>query len=225
MPRGAPPEMLTLVELVPAPPPEFVAEAPWSAPEFPVEFGFASTAPPGTPGFFPSGEIVTRAARFPAGDATGAGGPGVAESAINVWPEPFGEVSCAATSGAGSAEPSCFLCATRGATPALICSLGRSGPEFVIARFRSAARCSLSCTSGIGAVGFVATRFSRGRNFFSVSWLISRRGRAGAADCASCTMFGRFGRIFGGSAGTAGLISVWRGCVGCTGSVKILCRG
>ena len=25
--------------------------------------------------------------------------------------------------------------------------------------------------------------------------------------------------------GAAGLISVWRGCVGCTGSVKILCRG
>src|SRR5438552_801562 len=120
VPRGAPPEMLTLVELVPAPPPEFVAEAPWSAPEFPVEFGFASTAPPGTPGFFPSGEIVPRAARFPAGEATGAGGPGVAAGAAEVWAGPVGDVS---------------------------------------------------------------------------------------------------------SAGAAGLISVWRGCVGCTGSVKILCRG
>src|SRR2546427_10452632 len=113
VPRGAPPEMLTLVELVPAPPPEFVPEAAWSAPEFPVEFAFASTEPPGTPGFVPSGEIVTRAATFPAGGVTGAGGPGVAESAISVLPEPFGEGSCAATSGPEAAEPSCFLCATR----------------------------------------------------------------------------------------------------------------
>src|SRR5260370_12356803 len=127
--RGAPPEILTAVGLVPAPPAEFAAE-------FPVLLGCASAVPPGTPGFFPSGEIVTRAARFPAGGAT-ADGPGVAESAISVCAEPFGEVSCAATSGAGSVAPSCFLCETRGATPALICNFGRSGAGLVIARFKS----------------------------------------------------------------------------------------
>src|SRR6266404_504574 len=91
---GAPPVMLFPTELVPAPP-EFASA-------LAVEFDFASGEPPGTPAAFPSGEIATRAARFPAGGATGADGPGVAESAISAWPEPLGEVSCAASSGTGS---------------------------------------------------------------------------------------------------------------------------
>src|SRR5438874_6081681 len=121
--RGAPPEILTAVELFPAAPPA-PAPAAASAP-------FASGAPSGAPGFCPSAEIVARAARLPAGGAAGAGGPGLAESAINACAAPLGEVSCAATSGAGSAAPCCFLFETRGATPALICNFGRSGPEFV----------------------------------------------------------------------------------------------
>src|SRR5258708_1552693 len=36
---------------------------------------------------------------------------------------------------------------------------------------------------------------------------------------------GRLGRILGGSGGAAELINVWRGCVGCTGSVKMRWRG
>src|SRR5258708_6439098 len=131
--RGAPPEILTAVGLVPAPPAE-------PAEGFPVPFDFASGVPPGAPGFFPSGEMVTRAARFPAGGATGADGPGAAESAISVCAEPFGEVSCAATSGAGSVAPSCFLCETRGATPALICNFGRSGPALLMATVKSCQR-------------------------------------------------------------------------------------
>jgi len=38
------------------------------------------------------------------------------------------------------------------------------------------------------------------------------------------TILGRAGRIFGGSRGAAELINVWRGCVGCTESVKMRCR-
>ncbi len=212
--RGDPPLMLTPAEFAPAPVPAPATEAACSPPELPLALGLASGAPPGTPGFRPSGEIATRAARFPAGETTGAGGPGVAERAISVCSEPFGDVSCAATSGAGSASASCLLWATRGAAPVLSCTFGRSGPTFVIARFNSAARCSGICTSGSGAAALVAMRRLRGRNFLSTSWLISRRGRAGAADCASCTMFGRSGSSFGGSGGAAVLIRVCRGCVG-----------
>src|SRR5882762_4831213 len=48
-----------------------------------------SEAAPGTPGPDPSGEIETRAERFPAGtDGGGATSAGVAESAIKVWASP-----------------------------------------------------------------------------------------------------------------------------------------
>src|SRR5215471_21442542 len=100
---GDPPVTLTPVELAPVAGPAPVPPAGCSL--FPLEFGFASGEPPGTPGFFPSGEMVTRAARFPGGGATGAGGPGVAESATSVCPEPSGEVSEPATSGSGRAAP------------------------------------------------------------------------------------------------------------------------
>src|ERR1700704_4868212 len=56
-----------------------------------------SEAAPGTPGCDPSGEIETRAERFPAGtDGGGATSAGVAESAINVLASPAG---CCANSG------------------------------------------------------------------------------------------------------------------------------
>src|SRR5215475_2511147 len=86
---GEPPLILTPAEFapfalpLPAPPGSRVAPL--------LPFAFASEEPPGTPGFFPSGEIVTRAARFPGGGATGAGGPGVAERAISVCPDPLGD--------------------------------------------------------------------------------------------------------------------------------------
>src|SRR4029077_3212966 len=47
--------------------------------------------PPGTSGFLPSGEIATRAERFPSGTGiAGAGGAGEAERAISVPVEPAG---------------------------------------------------------------------------------------------------------------------------------------
>src|SRR5580693_10215983 len=66
-------------ELALAPRPPLLALPP-PEPPFPAE---PFSAPPGAPGCFPSGEIAMRAARFPCGTLTsGAGGPGVAESAI-----------------------------------------------------------------------------------------------------------------------------------------------
>src|SRR5258708_36003656 len=50
--------------------------------------------------------------------------------------------------------------------------------------------------------------------------MMCRRGRGGPGISWNCTILGRDGRIFGGSRGAAELINVWRGCVGCTGSVK-----
>src|SRR6516165_1267086 len=93
---GEPPLMLTPTGLAPA-------------------RGVLALGSGGAPGFLPSGDMDTRAARFPGGGATGAGGPGVAESATSAGPEPLGELSAAATSGAGSAAPSCLRSAARGA--------------------------------------------------------------------------------------------------------------
>ena len=70
---GEPPLMLTAMEFVPAP--ELAPEA-RSVPESPVTFGVASGKPPGAPGFFPSGEMATRAARFPGGWRDGCWRPG-----------------------------------------------------------------------------------------------------------------------------------------------------
>src|SRR2546429_5220273 len=72
---GFPPRMLTSTPLFPA----FVA--PPLVPAPPTAPAAAFGAPPGTPGLLPSGEIETRAARFPSGGVTGAGGAGAAERA------------------------------------------------------------------------------------------------------------------------------------------------
>ena len=81
---GLPPLMLTVVEFVPAIFPE--AEPPWlsAAPPRPPLLFSGKGLPPGTPGCLPSGEMETRAMRFPCGGALGATGPDVAESAIRV---------------------------------------------------------------------------------------------------------------------------------------------
>src|SRR5579884_3886809 len=96
--RGLPPLMLKQTELFPAPPP-----VPPLLAVFPSEEPFALSGPagepPGTPGVLPSGEMETRAARFPRGGCTtGAGGPGVAERAMNVAAAPFDDAGCAARS-------------------------------------------------------------------------------------------------------------------------------
>src|ERR1700731_1301558 len=92
---GLPPLMLTPIGLFPSPPvvpdPGFVAE-----PAF-----------PGAPGF-PSGDMEIRAAAFPGGGCTGAGGPGVAERAMSAFALPLVAVNCVEpTSGAGAASPLC----------------------------------------------------------------------------------------------------------------------
>src|SRR6266852_692059 len=92
----------------------------------------------------PSGEAETRAARFPCGGCTGAAGPGFAESAIKAFGAPLAAVSCVApTSGAGPASPDCVFCASRGAAPALISSLGLAGPLCAAGRLMSATCCSM----------------------------------------------------------------------------------
>src|ERR1700722_17240420 len=82
--------------------------------------------PPGTPGFLPSGEIATRADKFPSGTGTtGAGGAGEAERAITAPAEPAGAFDVnGATSGAAASSPSCLRAPSRGVEPALISSFG-----------------------------------------------------------------------------------------------------
>src|SRR5580700_909032 len=119
-------------------------------------------APPGTPGFLPSGEIATRADKFPSGTGTtGAGGAGEAERAISVPVEPAGAFDAdGATSGAAASSPSCLRAPSRGADPALISRFGKSGE---------------------GASLVATVFFVFGRSFLRVCSLISRRGRGGAA--------------------------------------------
>ncbi len=212
---GFPPLMLTFTPFfppalpVPVPPP-----LPGPPPAPPLAPGVPFGAPPGARGCLPSGEMETRAARFPCGSMTGAGGAGVAESAINVAVFPFATLGCAPTSGAGPASPVCARGATRGAAPAFNSSFGRAGALGNIAGAISESFWSSVGRSGAGAEVNLTLRSSRGRNLESVSGLICNRGRAGPVICWNCTMFGRLGRIFGGSGGAAELINVWRGCVG-----------
>src|SRR5580692_9373456 len=140
-------------------------------------------APPGTPGFLPSGEIATRADKFPSGTGTtGAGGAGEAERAISVPVEPAGAFDAdGATSGAAASSPSCLRAPSRGADPALISSFGFAGPVCWAARLTSAGFCSRFGKSGEGASLVATVFFVFGRSFLRVCSLISRRGRGGAA--------------------------------------------
>src|SRR5882757_7407075 len=196
-----------------------------AASEVPTLDAEDAVEPPGAPGFLPSGEIATRAARFPSGTGTtGAGGAGEAERAISVPVEPAGALDAeGATSGAAVSSPSCLRAPSLGAEPALISSLGFAGPFCWDIRLTSAGFCSRFGKSGEGA-SVVATVFLVfGRSFLSVCSLISRRGRGGAATDARCTTLGMSGNILGASSGAAGFTSVCRRCVGREGSVKIRC--
>src|SRR6266852_1887114 len=184
-------------------------------------------APPGTPGFLPSGEIATRADKFPSGTGTtGEGGAGEAESAISVPVEPAGAFDAeGATSGAAASSPACFRAPSRGAEPALISSFGFAGPFCWLTRLTSAGFCSRFGKSGEATSVVATVFFVFGRSFLSVCSLISRRGRGGAATEARCTTLGISGNIFGASSGAAGFTRVCRGCVGREGSVKMRWRG
>ena len=158
-----PPLMLTVVEFVPAifseeEPPAFSPATPTP----PLLISFGAGLPPRTPGCLPSGEMETRAARFPCGGALGATGPGVAERAMSV--EALGFIEFwRASSGAG---PASFAgdrcCATRGAAPAFNSNFGRAGAFGIGANVISAGAPSVAGTSGNGAAFTVALRCSRG---------------------------------------------------------------
>src|SRR5450432_154323 len=124
---GLPPLMLTAVEFFPAELPAFAPPRLSGAPPAPpLVSGAAATTPPGAPSCLPSGEIATRAARLPCGGATGATGPGLADSAMSV--EELALEFWLASSGAGPLSPDCARSrATRGAAPAFSSSLGRAG--------------------------------------------------------------------------------------------------
>ena len=179
----------------------------------------AEAAPPELPGLGPSGEIETRAARFPAGIAGGGTGAGVAESAISVSLLP----ARPPTSGA-VAFVSVFCGAARGAD---IGFTGSSG--FVGACRDEAILIAPACFSGAeisGAAAFEAARDAgvfgrRDPSSFAVSCGFGRSG----CRPASCTMLESAGKNLGGSCGALDWISAWRGCVGCSGSERMVCRG
>ncbi len=86
---GWPPLMLTSMPFLPLPLPVAVPSLLSGPPPALPAPGMLFGEPPGTPGCLPSGEMETRAAKFPWGGTTGAGGPGVAERAMNVAAFPF----------------------------------------------------------------------------------------------------------------------------------------
>src|SRR3984957_1543320 len=190
-------------EFVPAPP-ALAAEPP--EPPLPSA-PFAE--PPGTPARVPSGEMATRAERFPCGTLTsGAGGPGVAEIAIR---------RCKLSSPAEAVGP------MTGAAPASACTLRWAGAEFdmgftgnlgwAFARGDGAivsgpAFLSGAATSG-AATSLAARRCTRGAT--TVGEILSC-GFAGSGEVAAhSAMLGICGTIFGGAAGASGWIKVCRG--------------
>src|SRR6202795_5354084 len=173
---GLPPLIVMPVAFFPPP------LLPAASVEPPLEAADAGS-PPGAPGFLPSGEIATRADKFPSGTGTaGAGGAGEAERAIKVPVEPAGAFDAeGATSGATASSPSCLRAPSRGVDPALISSLGFAGPFCWAIRLTSAGFCSRFGKSGDGTSVVATVFFVFGRSFTSVRSLISRRGRGGAA--------------------------------------------
>lgn len=172
------------------------------------------------PGLFPSGEIATRAERFPAGIAGGgAAGPGVAESAMIVSVSP---VRPAISGAAAFISP--FRGAERGADMGFTGSSGLAGTRADEAMLIAPAAFSRTEISGAAAFEADSDAGAFGRSEVSSFAVSCSFGRSGCAF-ASCTMFGSAGRILGGSCGAFGWISVCRGCVGCSGSESIVCLG
>jgi len=143
--------------------------------------------------------------------AIGAGGAGVAESAMKVAEFPFEALDCAApTSGAGPASPSCARRATRARLPRSIQVL--AAPERSRKRHRDIAdfllkRRHIRKRRGSHLRNSALARAQLCERLFAD--LQARR--AGPGILLNCRMLGRSGRIFGGSIGAAELIKVWRG--------------
>src|SRR5580704_2942193 len=182
-------------EFVPAPP-----ALPAEPPEPPLPSApFAE--PPGVPARVPSGEMATRAERFPWGTLTsGAGGPGVAEIAIR---------RCKLSSPAEAVAP------ITGAAPASACTLRWAGAEFVIG-FTGNFGCA--CSSGEGAI-FNGPAFRSGAATLGAATSLTARccifgattdgaifscGWGAGEVAAHSAMLGICGTIFGGAAGASG---------------------
>ncbi len=182
--------------LAPLPPLMKMPSGPWPLPPpaLASPATLAEAAPPGVPGLGPSGEIETRAERFPAGIAGGgATGAGVAESAMSVSLPPARRP----TSGAATFEFT-FRGVARGAD---IGFTGKSGFGGVCED--EAMLIGPGCFSSAdisGAVTFEALRDAGlfGRKEVSSFAVSCNFGRSGCR-AASCTMLGIAGKILGGS--------------------------
>ncbi len=163
-----------------------------------------------------------RAERFPVGTCTaGAGGAGVAESAIIFFAPDSLPFRFCVSSGAGSTSFETVRCPAFATAVAAIASFGRGRETVLGAIFNSpASRCSATtagaAVSGSGRRALIRRNCDR----LSVSF-----GRGGCAGWFHCTILGSAGRIFGASGCESGWISVCRGCVGRAGADMMLCRG
>jgi len=153
---------------------------------------------PGVPGFGPSGEIETRAERFPAGIAGGATGAGVAESAMIVSFSP----ARPPTSGAAAFD-SDFRGAARGADIGFTGSMGFAGACEDEAMLIAPACFSSAAISGAATLDVANDARVFGRSEVSSAVVSCSFGRSGC-EPASCTMFGSAGKILGGSWGAFG---------------------
>lgn len=200
---GSPPVMLIPGGPFPAPfgLPPVPPGLPAPPPEPPVDPSTPAALPPGTPGCAPSGEITTRAERFPAGTCNpGAGGAGVAERAMMflVPASPLGGLG--PRSGAGSISFVAVRGPDRATAEGASSSFGRAISTLLGAMFKSPAkRCSAGTMgAAVSGNGRLAS-LRRNRERLSESF-----GRGGRAVWFHCTMLGNGGRIFGASGGASG---------------------
>jgi len=171
---------------------------PPTPPALPSPAPVPDAVPPGVPDLGPSGEIETRAERFPAGTAGGATGAGVAERAIRVSLPP----ALPPTSGT-AAFVSVFCRDARGADIGFTGSSGFGGAcedEAMLIAPVCFSRAAIS-----GAARFEAASDARffGRRDVSSAAVSCSFGRSGC-EPASCTMLGSAGKILGGSCGALG---------------------
>jgi len=183
----------------------------------------ASGNPPGTPGREPSGEIVTRAERFPLGGSrSGAGGAGSAEIAIRRLspaesPETAGAISWALCSVGASAAGA--LRRGVGATLAFTAKEGRGFAAAEGPRLKFAAAVAFISGAAISGEGFTRRLTATAG---AANWSF---GAGIEGEPAHSAMLGSGGLILGGASEASGRTSVWRGWVQRSGSDAIVWRG
>ncbi len=183
------------------PPVMKMPSGPWPAapPALSPPAPMPDVVPPGVPGLGPSGEIETRAERFPAGIVGGgATGAGVAERAIRVSLSP----ARPPMSGA-AAFVSVFCGAARGADIGFTGSSGFDGVCEDEAMLIAPACFSRAEISGAATFEAASDAGVFGRSDVSSTAVNCSFGRSGCG-LASCTMLGSAGKILGGSCGALG---------------------